>query len=375
MSIATESTENTPIALPAGATLRPLELPARADAGPTAVIREYAEVRNRSILEMTGREDDFLTPEALLTALRSTAQRTKRQWYVERDGAVIGCAALDVSLDGAGDTAIMTVAVPKAAAGQGIGRAVYEHVESAARALGVTRLQHWAEHHDDTGALPVLESPTGFGSIPADRSAVFLERSGFTLEQVERASALAWEAGTADHLRTLHAAAWQHASDYRIVSWSLPTPAEHRDGYAWLKSRMSTDVPDAELGTPEEIWDAARVIEQDERIIRRGWSALVTAAQHIRTGELCAFNELSIAADEPTRSTHQWDTLVLSEHRGHRLGMLVKTAGLLAWRERYPESPRVVTYNAEENRPMLSINEEIGFSPIAYEGAWKKELA
>ncbi|MFE6994944.1 GNAT family N-acetyltransferase [Microbacterium sp. NPDC057659] len=360
-------------ALPAGATLRPLVLPERADAGPTPLIREYAEVRNRSILESTGRDDDSLSAESLLPMLYSTPDRTRRQWYVESEGRIVGCCALDILQDDGGRTAFIIVALLKEAQDRGIGRAAYEQLETAARAAGVRKLVHFAEHHDDGSGLDTVPSPTGFGSVPADRAARFLTRNGYSLETVERASRYLWTDDSVARLEAQAAEAADHASAYRIVQWMLPTPAEYVDGYAWMKSRMSTDVPEGELGLPEETWDAARVAQQDERTAARGYHQFVTAAQHIETGELSAFNELAIGPDA-AGVTHQYDTLVLAHHRGHRLGMLVKTAGLLAWRERYPDSPRVITYNSEQNRPMLSINEDIGFTAFAHEGAWKKEL-
>ena len=355
------------------ATLHPLVLPARADAAPSDVIRTYAEVRNTSIRETTGRDDDTLSAEELLPVLYSSRASQRRQWYIEASGEMIGCMAVDMLQDAEADTAIGVISILQAHCGIGIGAAALQHLESEMRAAGVRSLLCWVEHHG--GGDDLLAAPTGFGAVPRDGAARFLERHGFVLEQIERASALTWDDGIAAALQNSLAAAQSHAQEYRVVQWMLPTPAEYVDGYAWMKSRMSTDVPDADLGTPEEIWDGDRVRELERRQAAKGFVLQVTAAQHVSTGELCAFNELAIRTADPNALTHQYDTLVLAGHRGHRLGMLVKAAGLLGWREQYPQSPRIVTYNAEENLPMLAINEALGFAPFAYEGAWKKELA
>jgi len=316
------------ITLPAGAILRPLELSARADAGSTPAVQAYAAVRNELLIETTGRDDDFLTSTEVQSTLASTPDRDRRHWAVEIDGDTVGRCALDILQDDGGETAFVTVALLRRAWGRGIGPAAYARLESIARDAGVRKLLNWTEHHDAETPLPRLDSPTGSGSAPLDHGARFLQRTGFRLEQIARGSALVWSEATADRLRTLRDDASTHAADYRVVQWEMPTPDEHVAGYAWMKSRMSTDAPDGDLGMPEEIWDADRVRREEHRLTQRGWSLLVTAAQHTATGELCAFNELAIGED-PAAGTHQFDTLVLSEHRGHRLGMLVKTAGLL----------------------------------------------
>ena len=357
------------IALTAGATLHPLVLPARADAGSSPAFHAYADVRNRCLEEASGRDDDRFTADELLPLLTSDAHMHRRQWRILRGERTIGVAFLNISRDGDGDTAMSAISVLRDEQGRGIATAVAGHLEPLARAEGVRVLQMWTEHLPSDE--PTLEPPTGFGSVPRDHISRFLLAQGWTLEQVDRVSEYRWD--ECDGLPALLAAAEQAASGYRVVQWLLPTPEARLDGYAWMKSRMSTDAPDAAMDSPEESWDADRVREQDSRWLDMGHTVQVTAAEHIATGELCAYNELSLkGADDSV--TQQNDTLVLAEHRGHRLGLLVKAAGLLSWHERYPRSRRVVTYNAEENRPMLSINEQIGFAPIGYGGAWKKVL-
>jgi len=123
----------------------------------------------------------------------------------------------------------------------------------------------------------------------------------------------------------------------------------------------------------EEAWDAARVRRMEKISARSGNERVVGAAQHIASGRLVAFTELSSfrVAGKPI---DQDDTLVLKEHRGHRLGALLKCETLIRARERFPEGERIVTGNTEENRPMLAINEAMGFTPTRYIADWQKTV-
>ena len=360
-----------PSEFPGEVEFRLIPIPASIQDGDAGDFIAMVAVRNETFRLISGHDDHALSAAELLPHFQPTALATRFLWLVLEGGRSVGRVGLDLPHEGAEKMALTFIELHPDVWGRGIGTRALALVEQTAKQDGRSVLQCYAEHPQEPG--PRLEAPTGFGSIPAQgHAARFLQARGFSLEQVERGSVLDLATGT-EQVEPLLAQARAASSDYRIVSWFAPTPPEYVEGYALLESRMSTDAPAADLEVDEEIWDAERVARNDALYTEAGRTLHVVAAQHLATRQLCAFNELAIGIDR-TEASHQEDTLVLREHRGHRLGLLVKCENLLRWREIAPDSPRVLTYNAEENRPMLSINEVIGFVPQSYEGAWKKPL-
>ncbi|MBF4560699.1 GNAT family N-acetyltransferase [Microbacterium sp. VKM Ac-2870] len=354
-----------------GLEFRRLTVPSSMADEDAADFREFTRVRNLVYREIAGNDDDAMLPEELLPHYQPDPDEIRLAWAVVLDGAFIGRVGIDLPLEDGSRNAFCLIELMAAHHGRGIGSAGHALIEQAAREHDRSVLQSWAQHPDADGER--LHAPTGFGSIPKDHAARFYLRHGYSLEQIERQSAL--DLTTCDDtVARLWDEAVAASAGYRIVQWQAPTPAEYAEGFAWMKSRMSTDAPSAELEFDEEAWDAERLARHDAKYVESGRIKLVTAAQHIASGDLVAFNELVLGTD-PSAPSHQEDTLVLREHRGHKLGQLVKCAGLRTWRRDIaPDSPKVITYNAEENRPMLDINEAIGFVPVAYNGAWKKVL-
>lgn len=291
--------------------------------------------------------------------------------YVARvEGAIVARALVETT-EGETETAWVLVQVLPEFRGRGIGRALADRAEQHVRDDGRHKILVYNASTELGGRR--LPSPTGFGSIAADsRETLFLQRRGYRFEQVERVSRLALPlTGLEQRLQDAVAAS---GPDYVVHTWERHTPERWIPDMALLLTRMSTDAPSAGMEEPEDIWTPERLIEQESRSAReQPRHRLTAAAEHVPSGELVAFTELSVPPQRH-RAVSQYATLVRREHRGHKLGMLVKVRNLIHLAEKYPGHPSVTTFNAEENRHMLNVNEELGFLPIAYEGGWRLDV-
>ncbi len=134
---------------------------------------------------------------------------------------------------------------------------------------------------------------------------------------------------------------------------------------------MTTDVPHGELPVEEEEWDAARIREYEAMHVARGRTVLSAGA--VRDGRLVAFTDLHVPLADP-RTAHQGGTLVVLEHRGHRLGALVKAAVLREVLATQPGAQRISTYNLDANAPMVAVNEALGFVPAGHCSTWSMRV-
>ncbi len=160
----------------------------------------------------------------------------------------------------------------------------------------------------------------------------------------------------------LRAEAERAAAGYSLVSWTGEIPEELLAGTAEVFNAFN-DAPQIE-GTEEEVWDADRVRERTGTLQRLGlMRGYGIAALHDATGEMAGFTAVVIDIECPQWAFQQL-TAVVRAHRGHRLGVLVKTAmlGLLADAE--PQLEWISTGNAAENAHMIAVNEQLGYEVV-----------
>ena len=312
-------------------------------------------------------------PEEMLIAWNDP-EEPKRLLVVRAEGVVVGlrrCSRPDraTTPTPAGSTCGCTPTI----SGKESGGCWPSVLEEIARDSGMVRAIMYGVSAPGPGER--LSPGTGVGSVPRDNREVrFLLARGWTLEQVERASRLALPVDPEELATRLLDATTASGPDYRVHEWVVPTPERWREDLAVLYTRMSTDAPQGALDEPEDPWTVARLEERESAAVDGPTQLLTVAIEHAPSGRLAGFTQLNVPR-QPGSVVTQWDTIVLTEHRGHGLGMLMKLANFDHLQRVSPEHPSILTWNAEENRPMLDVNEAVGFVPIGYEGAWKLILS
>lgn len=358
-------------------------VPAGVTSEPSWQVEATAALSNALDLEVWGHDDYDLTPAQVVAGLAHQENALKKR-YLALDGDVVdpgpddvvGMAMLWMPRHDNVESANIFLGTRADARRRGVATALWEHVRQQAGAHGRRVLQAWTGFAEEPAVddPDALSAPTGSGRVPgSDAATRFALTRGFSLEQAERHSLLELpvDADAVEHFRAEAAA--RAGEDYELVAWDSTVPDEWMEQYCVLQTRMSTDAPSAGMSMEEETWTPERVRAMERSVADNGFSGLVVAALHRPSGELAGYTELQTEEGKP-EVAGQENTIVRSEHRGHRLGMLLKAANLQRLVAERPQVRRVHTWNAEENSSMLSINVALGFRPAGGGAAWEMRI-
>lgn len=289
-------------------------------------------------------------------AYESSAAYDTTLWLAEDGDAPVGGAALELPLKDNPRLGEVELMVHQDARRRGIGTALLAEIEKQAADGGRSSLVGYV-------TLPLAaDGPPG---------AAFAERHGFTSRLVE-VSRVQRPPFDLERLEQLEREALPHAAGYEVVTWRDPIPEAYLDAYARMLVRLSTDAPLGELDYEAEVWDAERVRSIEERRVRmnRGaWSAIAITPDGAVVGQTSI-----VLANDSDRTAFQNETIVDPEHRGHRLGLLIKIANLRQLLAERPGLQATWTWNADSNTHMNEVNELLGYVPFAKEAAYQRDL-
>ena len=168
------------------------------------------------------------------------------------------------------------------------------------------------------------------------------------------------------------AEALPYAADYVLERRLGPTPDDELDALAQMASSIN-DAPTDDLDCEDEVFNAARMRDYESSVAAHGNELYRVVARHLPTGELAGQTVVAVSRIQPGWGA-QHDTSVVREHRGHRLGLLLK-ADMLRWlREAEAGLASITTWNAESNDQMIGVNEILGYVVLGRARVYQRAL-
>ena len=277
---------------------------------------------------------------------------TLDDWVVRAGDRVAGVLRLALP-EGAPTARVDQLLVRPGLRRRGIGRALHGHALALARKHGRSTLSATLPEGLPDG-LPVNDGPATFATA---MGAVRTDGPGGLHQWLDL--------GRHDPLADGVPAT---PPGYSLVTWGTITP----DEYALQVSALELSLGDAPADAARQEVRASYARQFETMRVGRGRRAYHTGAVHDATGELAGYTSVSKTTGNPEHLL-QGMTVVHRTHRGHGLGLLLKLANLEHVRRHEPTVRWVETANDETNRPMIAVNEAIGFEPYDRLVFWTRE--
>ena len=173
-------------------------------------------------------------------------------------------------------------------------------------------------------------------------------------------------------LERLHAEAAAAASAYELIRREGRTPDDELAEMAEMSESIN-DAPTDDLDIEDEVFPPERLRGYEDAQLARGHQLFRVFARHRESGKLAGHTVVVVDLERPELA-EQHDTTVVAAHRGHRLGLLLKSDMNLWLREVQPQITEISTWNAESNDHMIGVNEAIGYRVMGRELEFQKSI-
>ena len=312
-----------------------------------AVMRDFHRVVDRA--NHVDREDaPRLTCDEFVAAVRAPDSGERADHVAAYDGdTMLGVATAYLFLLDNTDKGWLEVSVHPDHRGRGVGTALLDRVTSVVVAEGRSEL--------------IADSKIPFDRLDDHPYKAFAARHGFHQSNIEVVRHLDLPVDD-QRLEEWTALAGEKTDGYRIETYAGHFPAEYAESLCVLLGQLGVDAPTGDVDFEEEVMTPERLDERYAMSASMGRETYESVAL-TPDGVVAAQSTLQVPVNGST-DAFQWGTFVHREHRGHRLGLAVKTANLRAVQARHTHLRRVTTQNAETNEYMIWINELLGFRPV-----------
>lgn len=304
-----------------------------------ATADRIADIMNASMRVIGERRAPMTGPSVAAQAAYTHDDRhCDAMWLAREDGVIVGSASLELDHWDNQHMGLAFCSVHPDRWGRGIGTAFLEAQVQLCREEGRTLVLTFGNRNTPGEALKL-----DFGFEVAQR----MEQRRLYPQRIDY-----------DEVASLAADAAGKAGDYELVRLDGAAPEE------WLGDLVNlfeaiNDAPTDDMEVEPDAFPVERIRAFESAMAHRRQHLYRLMARHKETGAWAGHTIVCVDEHCPGHAMQE-DTSVVGAHRGHRLGMWLKATMLLWLREEQPGLEIIDTWNAESNKHMIAVNEQLG---------------